>query len=76
MMHIFFFNPSLTNNNIKFVKFPKGIDVARQERLFGHIFSQTHDKIMFIDIKFTSGLNQNIEQMTNIYFLKRKEELN
>ena len=38
MMHIFFFNPSLINNNIKFVKFPKGIDVARQERFFGHIF--------------------------------------
>ena len=54
-----FFNPSPTSS-IKFVKFPKDIDVAKQERFFGHIFSQ-HDRFTFADIKFTSGLNQNTE---------------
>ena len=36
MIHMFF-NPSPTND-IKFVKFPKNIHVAKQERFFGHFF--------------------------------------
>ena len=55
---MFFYTPSPTND-IKFVKFPKDIHVAKQERLFGHIFPQHYDKFTFTDIKFTSGLDQN-----------------
>ena len=59
MIHIMLFQPITHTDNIKFVKFPKDICIAKQ-RFFDHIFSQ-HDKFPFSDIEFTSGLNQNTE---------------
>ena len=38
MIHIMLFQPITHTDNIIFVKFPKGICVAKQQRFFDHIF--------------------------------------
>ena len=53
-------------NNIKFVSFPKDIHVARQEEFLGQVFPHHYNKFLFINIKFTSGVNQNLKSKCGI----------